>query len=472
MSSYWHILRAVVRRVGVFTLLLLAIPLTVRLYGLHAPNPIASMVTLAIGFPTILWFVGGLLGSAASSLLPGTPSTLVPAYHRKVLTVIVLLGLGLWSLVPLYYVAGGFAVNQIAWLRWVPLWSYGLMGLGFVGGLLAPNLGNASAALSWSRQGWARRVLLTLLWLLPFIVASSQPLRHWLTAPLDHDLPGITLLAMVCLLVGPLSWFAIARLVAPLQSPATAVKRSWAEHMRSGANSAWGLPAIAARLHGKGRPRIEFLVFQPTLLTMGIAPLIFIAWFLAFQVLMAGSAPTGFASTAFLKANVDTLLVCMFIIPVAPLYSGAIDLPRLGRGLLLPGQFRRSSLPGQLLKRLLAVWIGGALLALVPVAAFALWLGTSAATIGWIAVLLVWGIVLAVAVEFFRAPRAARKAANDPVRIALGMGLLLVFVLAKPFFFDVYAAWACLPVIALAFVIPGVLYRQGLKRWHTMEYGA
>lgn len=472
MRAHGLVLRAVARRIGVFTLLLLGIPLTVRLYGLHAPNPIASMVTLAIGLPTILWFAGGLLGSAASSLLNGTRSTLVPGYRRKVLTVIVLTGLGLWSLVPLYYAAGGFAVDQIAWLRWVPLWSYGLLGLGFIGGIFATDLGCASSAWSWSRQSVTRTVPLMLLWMLPFIVAANQPLRQWLTAPRDRELPGVSVLAMACLLLGPLSWFAIARLAARLQSPATAVKRSLAEQMRSGANNAWGLPAIAARLHGKGRTRIEFLVFQPTLLAMGIAPLIVAVCALAFQVLMAGVTQTGFVFTEFLKANLNAMLIFFFIIPLGPIYSGAIDLPRLGQGLLLPGQFRRSSLPRQLFRRLLAVWIGGALLALLPAVAIVLWLGTSVASLGWIAVLLIWGIVLAASVEFFRAPRAPRKAVNDPVRIALSMGLLLVVGLAKPLFFDVYTAWVCLLVMALAFVIPGVLYRKGLKRWHTMEYGA
>ena len=369
MNAYWQILRALTRRNWLFAGLLLCIPLTVRMVGLYDPNPIASMVTLAIVFPAILWFTGGLLGNTAGALLHHMTAPLVPAYHRKVLTVVILQGLGLWSLVMLYYAGGGYAVDKIAWLRWAPLLSYGLLGLGFIGGLLAPGLGNASPALSWSPRGLARRTLLALLWVLPFAVISSQTLRDWLTLPLSQEQPGVTPLSVACLLVGPLSWFSIVQLLAPLQPPATAVKRTMAEHVRSGAGGTWGLPVAASWLHRRSRPRIEFLVFQPMLLNMVIAPLIIVAVFVALQALIA--AQVGFTITHFLKVNLNTLLIAVFIIPIGPIHSGPIDLPRLGQGLLLPGQFRRPSLPVQLFRIMLTVWIGGAMVALAPLAGLA-----------------------------------------------------------------------------------------------------
>jgi hypothetical protein len=166
------------------------------------------------------------------------------------------------------------------------------------------------------------------------------------------------------------------------------------------------------------------------------------------------------------------VLIGIFVIPLTPILNGAIDLPRLGQSLLLPGPYKRQNLPVQLFRRLLSVWMGGMLVGMIPVAAIALWMGTPPSTLVWLSVMMEWGICLAAAFEFFHAPRTEKKAAIDPVRIALSMAVVLVFFLAKPFFFDVYPAWLCLTVIAVAFVIPVVLYQLGLKRWNTMEYGA
>jgi hypothetical protein len=474
VKTYWQILRALARRIGLFTGLLLCIPLTVRLVGLLEPTPRAAMITLAFGLPMILWFAGGLIGSAATHLLGGSRATLIPGYQRRVLAVAVLLGLGLWALVPLYYLAGGFVVDEIAWLRWVPLWSYGLLGLGFIGGALQPDLGIGEGMLTWSRGSWARQLLLILVWLMPTLIAFNPPLRDWLNTPLDAELPGITLMAVLCLMLGPLSWPAVLRLVQRVRWETPAVRRNWSEQLRAGTpnSSAWGLPAIARRLHGKGRLRIEFLVFQPGLLGLGVAGAMFPVFFLGFLLVFGGLAPTGMGAAQLMESNLPALLFGILMIPVTPILAGAIDIPRLGRSLLLPGQFRRASLPTQLFKRLLAVWIGGVLAAMVPAAAIALWFGTPASALGWTALLLLWGICLAVAVEFFRASGAAKKTAGDPVRIAFGMGLFLIFGLAKPFFFDVYSALVCLGVMALAFVAPVLLYHLGLKRWTTMEYGA
>jgi hypothetical protein len=472
VKAHWHILRAIARRVGVFAGLLLSMPLAVRLYGWHEPNPVASMIALAIGFPLVLWFVGGLLGGAVANLMGGTRALLVPAYRRRVLTVSVLLGLCLWALVPLYYLSGGFAIDGIPWMRWVPLWSYGLLGLGFIGGTLSPDLGTGERALTWSRESWARSLLVLVVWLTPTFIAFNPLLRDWLNFPLDATLPGITPMAILCLLLGPLSWPAVVLLTARARSDTPTVNRNWAEQVRAGTNAAWGLPALARRTHGAGQLRIEFLVFQPALLSIVIAPLIFETFFLIFQVLVGGLVTNGMDFFAVLKTNANSLPIIALMIPLTPIYAGAIDLPRLGRSLLLPGQFKRRNLPAQLFKRLLSVWIGGALVSAISLAAMALWMGTLASTVAWFSLMVVWCICVAATIDYFRAPRAEKKVALDPVRIALSMGLMLMGTLAKPFFFDVYPAWICLAVFAVAFVIPVVLYRLGHKRWDTMEYGA
>ena len=280
MKAHWQIVYALARRIGVFAGLLLGIPLAVRLVGLYELNPMASRIAMTIGYPLILWFVGGLLGGAVANLLGGTRATLIPAYRRRVLTVSVLLGLGLWLLVPLYYVAEGVLTIQIPWLRWVPLWSYGLLGLGFIGGTLSPDLGSGERAFTWSRESWVRHVLVLAIWLAPTLIALSPSLRDWLNVPIDGALPGFTVMAVLCLLLGPLSWPAAVRLLERLRSDNSPVKRNAVEQMRSGGNTAWGLPALVGFTHGRGRLRIEFLVFQPALLSMLTTPLVFAAVFL------------------------------------------------------------------------------------------------------------------------------------------------------------------------------------------------
>jgi hypothetical protein len=430
------------------------------------------MVALAIGLPTIMWFVGGLLGSAVANLLGSDRARLIPAYRRRVLTVSVLLGLCLWALVPLYYLSGGFAVDGIPWLRWAPLWSYGLLGLGFIGGAVQSDLIGSGDSLSWSRENWLRSLLLTMVWLVPTLIGFNPVLRDWLNAPLDAALPGVTAMAMLCLMLGPLSWPAVVLLREGVRTDKPVVKRSVAEQMRSGGNAAWGLAAIARRTHGQGHLRIDFLVFQPTLLSVMTAPLIFAACFGVFQVVWTGLEMVGMVSAPLFEINWNSALFGMFVIPLTPIFSGAIDLPRLGRGLLLPGQFKRQNLPVQLFKRLLSVWIGGVLVAMIPIAAIALWSGTPASELAFFSILLAWGVSTTVSFEFFHAPRAERKAAIDPVRIVLFIALLLLLSLAKPFLFDSYPPWLFLTVIACAFVIPVALYRLGLTRWKTMEYGA
>ena len=472
MKAHWQILHAIALRIGLFAGLLLSIPLAVRLYGLHEANPVASMIALAIGLPAILYFVGGLLGGAVANLLGGTRASLIPAYRRRVLTVSVLLGLCMWALVPLYYLSGGFAVYGIPWLRWVPLWSYGLLGLGFVGGLVAPDLGTGAGILTWSRASVVRSCLVALVWLAPTLIGFTPSLRNSLNAPLDVALPGVTPMAMLCLLLGPLSWPAMVRLAARLTADVPVVKRNLAEQMRSGSSAAWGLSALVGRTHKRARLRIEFLVFQPALLSMVNVSLIFAAVFVGLQVLWAGLVPKGMEFSPVLKTSWQSALTGMFAVVFMPVFTGAIDLPRLGRSLLLPGQIKRQNLPGQLFKRLLSVWIGGALAVLIPVAAISLWMGAPASTLAWFSILVAWGIYVAAAFEFFRAPRSGKKAAIDPVGIALGMCLLMLTTLAKTFFFDIYPIWVCLTVIACAFVIPAALYGLGLKRWATMEYGA
>jgi hypothetical protein len=232
------------------------------------------------------------------------------------------------------------------------------------------------------------------------------------------------------------------------------------------------LSTLVGRTHKRERLRIEFLMFQPVLLSMVTVPLILVVVFVGLQVLWAGLVPKGMEFSSVLKTSGQSALIGMFAVVFMPVFTGAIDLPRLGRSLLLPGQIKRQNLPGKLFKRLLSVWIGGALSALIPAAAISLWMGAPASTLAWLSILVIWGICVAAAFEFFRAPRSGRKAALDPVGIALGMCLLMLTTLAKPFFFDVFTVGVCLAVIACAFGIPVVLYHLGLKRWATMEYGA
>jgi hypothetical protein len=467
---YWQILRAITPRIALMTVLLIAIPVGIRLYGLFEPNPIA--IAFALAFLTAMtWFVGGLVGSAVANLMGAVRLRLIPAYRRRLLSVVVVLGLCLWSLVPLLLASSDFDPVPIPWLRWAPLWSYGLMGLGFVGGFCAPEMSKWSGPLSWSRLTWTRTLPFAITWMLPVVVVSSESLRRWLSIPLDAGLPGFTPLAVLCLLVGPLSWPAIVSLLTAPRQDSPVTKRDWESQLRSGNGNAWSLSAVASRLHGEGRLRIEFLVFRPPLLSLWTSPwfyLIAIAGVLLWFALTRGLGGTG----DVLKMNLEPFLFAALTTALAPVYAGAIDVQRLGRSLLLPGQGNRATLPSQLFARLLWVWIGGVAVAMAPVAGIALWSGITPIKLGLFAFLISWGICCSAAVTFYRTPSASRKTVANPVDLGLGLLLMSSFMLAKTFFFDVYSVETCLSVIALAFVIPVALYRQGLKRWHTMEYGA
>ena len=471
MKADWLILKTLLRRIGLLTIMLVGGVLIVRLYGMvFQSNPVAVMMTLVFT-PMLGWFLGGQLGHVLGDMLRAPYCEFVPAYRRRVVRVSVVLGLALWALLAWNYAAGGFGTEPPAWLRWVPLWSYGTLGLGFIGGFLVFKTLNRIAITPWSRESWLRALTFLATCALPYLVAFNATFRNWVNTPLSDTLPGITGLALLCLWVGPLSWPVLIRLLPRVQPQTSEIQRDFQAHLRAGVGSAWGLPYFVQRLHRKGQTRIEFLVLQPTLLSLASGPLIAYGFLVGFMALWLLFNPKLHLNTV-LEMSAAGFLGGMAALPITPLWAGTINAQRIGRSLLLPSQSTRSKLPRQIFARTLRVWIGGIFVGLAPALGFTLLLGISSTLVALVATALLWVICTAGAFAFFRLPTRTKAPPNDPVGLGVGMVLMLCLIPAKTFLFDTYTTATSLAVIALAFVVPWMLYQLGIHRWKTMEYGA
>ena len=469
MKVYWLILRTILGRSLLLTIswvLLVAITVLVRFYTFEESgrSTINFVVILA---PLFCWYLGSLLGSTAGGILYGQALQTVPGYGRRVLSACVFIGLVTWAPIPLFHPWGAATSNILPWSRWAPLWSYGLLGAGFLFGIHKANQADPSR-----RTRWPVSVLFFSPWIVPWAMVASTSFRLWITHPLLDALPGVNLLSLLCLLVGPLTWSFVAPLRPVDRRQGTGTVAKLNEKAKGGTFVAtWTQSRLVALLHRRGRVRLEFLVFPLglmapwTLAALSVAlSTVGLLWF----ELVGNPLPSRFPLEvlSFLPLTVFPFWA------MTPLYAAFADAPGLSRALLLPGQPTRAQLPHWLMRRQLPLWLGGAACMFLVFGGWALWFGLGPRFLGLFFVLTLWSISTAATWTFWRFPGRSRHRLVDPVSLVAMFLLLPLDALAQPFFFRVFSTWVCLLVMVTAFVIPLTLYRSGLKRWQHMEYGA
>ena len=474
MKAFVVIVKAFVRRSWLLTVLCLLLALapivSLPLAGYFPNVPMVTIGVTAAAFAS--YFVGALFGNVLAPLMDCSAPSVVPGYGSRLLGVTSLLGVLAWVPTPLILGLGSVDLGIVPWLRWTPLWAYGALGGGFLLGVNVSGMGMYKG-----REFW-RRYLLSLSPMLVVAAFSNSAFRELANAPLLATLPGITPLAVLCLLIGPLSWPALlARKVAlrqPERSVGTPRRRDLQSYYQRGGSAfdTWYLSRLVARWHSTAGVRPEFLVLSTFLLsswTMAGFVLIFPILMQIYILLMGQSVSATDFAVATMTPQLSLLLP---FTTLTPLMANVLDGPRLGRVLLMPGLPPRALVPSWMFRRLLAVWMFGTAFTLLPALGWAIWYSASAASLSLYALLSVWLVSLAATLTFWRTPSRKQWKGIDTVGTSTWFVLLMATAMLEPLFFSKFSPVVCAVVIGLLFLIPVGLYQSGLKRWKTMEYGA
>ncbi len=474
MRVLWVILQAFGRRSWLLTVLCLALLIApLSLLPLAADFPNLPLVTIGMAAAVVLSaFIGILLGTVVMPLIDCSAPSVVPGYGSRLLRVTSLLGILSWLPTPLIVAFGPVDLGLIAWLRWAPLWCYGAIGAGFLVGLNGSGMGMYKG-----REFWRRYVLV----LLPMLLVpafSNDSFRELVNAPLLATLPGFTPLAVVCLLIGPLSWPAMLAPKVAVRQPERSVgkpkRRDLQSYYQRGGSGfdTWYLSRLVARWHSRARVRPEFLVLSTYLLSSWTAA----GFILSFPVLLQlyGLLMGQSVSHAdFVATTMSSQLSIMLpITTLAPMLTNVLDGQRLGRVVLLPGLPPRALVPTWIFRRLLGVWLFGAAVTLLPALGWAIWYNASASSLALYALLSVWLVSLAATLTFWRTPSRKQWKGIDTVGAVTWFALFFASALLEPLLLSKFSPAVCALVIGLLFLIPVSLYQLGLKRWKTMEYGA
>jgi hypothetical protein len=295
------------------------------------------------------------------------------------------------------------------------------------------------------------------------------PLQAWLNMSLFDTLPGVTPLALACLLLGPLTWGFFLSRRPDDREPVVTIRRNWEEQLRiGGPQAAWGLPFFVKHWHSRAKPRLEFMVLSPQLLTIWIA---FGIWTLVsvviFAVFLILGKPEQFV--VFMKMPI---LVWALFASIQPINTPPLVAQRMGYGLLLPGAVRKTDLPKWLFSRMMLHWLSALVAMAIPLAAFALWAGMGLKHIAIFGVVWILCMCAVATMAFWRSPKWPRHKAIDSVMLLLGFAVMMGLVVAVSVDFTQFVSVTEFLVFCLATLsLSAWFYRQGLKRWANMEYG-
>ncbi len=453
-----------------FALALVALPLVTLLTGWLLADWQAATFVLTKA-PSVSGFLGMLLGWSFVRLTDFGGMLTLPDYGRRLLRLISLLGFLAWLSIPLSLALGAIDLADVVWLRWAPLWSYGAMGASFLTFARMHGADQSKGPAHWRRYLWA---------LLPLgfiVMLANTTAAALLNMPILQELPGFTPLAVICLLLGPLSWpsllagelktIQVARAEgAPRANEALLKKR----HGGS-AFDTWYLSKLLTLWHSRERPRPEFLVLPPYLWSSWYAVAItaLVAAALPSLVHLLSGMPLQAPDYSGNRLGPLALLAPMLLLPLAMFVAEG---PRVGRVLLLPGLTNRKTLPNWLFSRLLSQWMLGAAMSLVPIAAFLLWFGMAPVKLALLAMLLFLLGSIAAALAFWRIPGMNRSRQVDGLAWVVWVLSFPVVPIAETQLFDLFSPLECMAAMGLAGVLPLTLYALALKRWKTMEYGA
>ncbi len=417
----------------------------------------ALSVTAAIGF---------FLGLSTIALLRTDVQRLLPGHRSGVLVVAVSLGLLCWACVVWSYnVSGVIPGHGLPWRQWVPLWSYGSMGLGFLAGAFTGNTAGFSRRQYFRDITWSALVIG-----LPWALLVSTTTQYWLNIPLLDSRPGVTPFAVACLLLGPLTWPAFTPRQSATAPPPASAPLSAAERMRSGvALLAWGLLPSGRPRPGGAMQRWKILVLTPQVLSFWTFALgIVLPAALVFPLLGYWDYQTSQAWYFDVLAAIAMVLTVQLL---APFFSAVLDIHRSGVGLLLPTTCTRHTLPHRLFAQLVLHWMVGAFVRVAPLAALVVLASSQPSQLAWLLPQWLYLVLLMSALVFWRVPAMGGVFRWDPVVPVVGLVLMLALYGLNHFAMRQAALEASLAWICAALIVPAWLYHQGLRRWRAMEYG-
>jgi len=390
----------------------------------------------------------------------------LPRYTKRLMGATVALALGTLALLTLSVVAIAYGRDVFGVsMRWIPIFTYGAMGIGFLLTVFAP-IGYQGKRI----QNRASTVIFSLtLAVLALVVvsANNDQARHLLMLPIA---PGtqLRLSDILCLLTGPLLWPVYVRFLHPRRPTPDAVREGFS---RLEGGSERFLGHLAAR-DGKAL-KSELIAFHPMLLSYGPMGFVISGLMVIGVTTLFTISDSSVAGQGVFPKELDFLwwypLTVMALLPAG---INAVTSATAGRLLLLPGQHSRWTLPRWIAVRFLGIWVAGACMTLLPLLGVSLWMGISAKT------LMVAGLITCLGICSFGMLMFAMHPSKDKQFVKGGFFLrLLLFFYSVAFLVfnpaEISAAYStstCVIALLSAFALPYALYRLGLMRWQSMRY--
>ncbi|MCX7176911.1 MAG: hypothetical protein NT159_23930 [Proteobacteria bacterium] len=452
--SHWRVYLTIFRQLPVASWLFSGL-LVLFMFALVATQVFAAMrlTTVVFGWSwNVLLFVGLGLGKATSDLWGSDSRRLVPDYHRRLMRVVTVTALAIWSTIPLTYWLGSVDRDGMSWVGGVWLWSYGLLGLSFIWGFFVTR-----------KMHWLARVLMMSFALLPWwALVGYAPFREWLFSPLAPAWPGYTPINLLSLLLGPHNWplFFARRMPAVQEAAHCSSLARIEQRVRTGtALDGFVMRELLQFFHAKSRLRPEFRVCPPALLGWLWGPLamaLFVGVFAKIGILyLAIVAPTLAPSMALLTA-------------ITPL-SASIGRKSLGRYTLLPGAAHRRELPAWLTRRYFAVCAAVIAFLWLPSLLVAIWAEIPAAVIGRFVAALLLSLAGATALQIFVLPGKTTVLSTPTVFLTVFVGTIAAVNAAL--IVNDAGARLVFAGVAVSIATSTVLYLWGLRRWKTIDLG-
>jgi hypothetical protein len=390
----------------------------------------------------------------------------LPKYEEKLMRATITLALGTVAFltVSIVVIAHGMDLFNAS-MRWVPLFTYGAMGVGFLLTVFAP-IGYQGKRIQ-SRTSTVIFVLTVAVLALVVVSANNDRARSLLMFAL---VPGmqIRLVDVLCLLTGPLLWPVYVRFLHDRRLTSDAAT---GESPKLEGDSERFLGRLAAM---KGKTlKSELLAFHPTLLKYGPMGFVMSSLMVIGASILFALSDSNVAGQGVFPKELEFLwwypLTVMALLPAG---INAVTSATAGRLLLLPGQQSRLTLPRWIAMRFLGIWVAGACMTLLPLLAVSLWMGISGKT------MVVAGLLTCLGICSFGMLMFVMHPSKDKQFVKGGFFLrLLLFFYSVAFLkfnpAEISAAYAtstCVIALLSAFSLPYVLYRMGLMRWKRMRY--
>jgi fumarate reductase subunit C len=453
--------------VPVVSFIVVAIPLGIfglQAYFLNKLDANVSAFRATFIYPVIGCVAGFVLSLLIVQMNKPHLRITLPRYERKLMTATVIIALGVLAFFALSIVAISYGRDGFAdAMRYVPLTTYGAMGIGYLLTVFAPVPYNGQRRTS--RASIAIFIAVVMVLALLVVSANNEHVREFLKF---EFVPWLRIVDVVSLAIGPLAWPWYVKFIPHEKLLATASREVNSRRMLG---EDWFLGDLA-KATGT-RFKAEYLSLHPALLNYSPIGVLTSSIMVLLVLLLFNVSDSSAAGPGGIPKDLDPFWwFPMTVLALLPVRNNAVTSAALSRVLLLPGLPSRATFPRWIAGRFLGFWIVGAGIVLSPILVAALWMGITAKTLVLAILLTMLGISTFAMLMFWMHPKRDKPFVKNGFLLwivhfsylMLSLGFNPVEVAAE------YSLASCVFILALAFALPYVLYRMGLRGWRSMRY--